>query len=101
MIKMLLIIRLVVEAMFGLVCMAALFLLPELWKGTFPQQLIIAIIGLLGMPHRHHASARFQRFNAVTLGGLLTVTIVLLIGALCFKDVVKKIRALRMSHHES
>ena len=91
---MLLIVRLVAEAMFGLVCMAALFLLPELWKGTFPQQFII---GFLGMPHRYHRLAELQRDNAITLGGLLAVTIVSLIGALCFKDVFQIIRKLRAS----
>jgi len=98
--KISLIIRLLVEAMFGL-CMAALLLLPEIWNGTFRQQFYIALIGFLGMPHRFHASAEFQRVNVITLGGLLAVTIVLLIGALCFKDVFKIIRKLRVSHHES
>jgi len=99
--KVLLIIRLLVEALFGLISMAALLLLPEIWKGTFPQQFITAIIGFLGMPHRYHASAEFQRVNVITLGGLLAVTIVLLICALCFKDVFKIIRKLRVSDHES
>jgi len=96
----LLIVRLLVEAMFGF-CMAALLLLPAIWRGTFPQQFFVAIIGFLGMPHRYHASVEFQRVNVITLGGLLAVTIVLLIGALCFKDVFKIIRKLRVSHHES
>jgi hypothetical protein len=99
--KVLLIIRLLVEAMFGLICMASLLLLPGIWRGTFPQQFIIAIISFLGMPHRYHASAEFQRVNVITLGGLLALTIVLLIGALCLKDVFKKSQKLRMSHHES
>jgi hypothetical protein len=98
--KVVLIIRLLIEAMFGF-CMAALLLLPEIWNWTFPQQLFIAIIGFLGMPHRYHDSAEFQRVNVITLGGLLAVTISLLIGALCFKDVFKIIRKLRVSHHES
>jgi uncharacterized membrane protein YjjP (DUF1212 family) len=98
--KVLLIIRLLVEAMFGLICIG-LLLLPEVWNGTFRQQFFIAIIGFLGMPHRYHASAEFQRVNVITLGGLLVVTIVLLIGALCFKDVFKIIQNLRVSHHES
>ena len=99
--KILLIIRLIIEAMFGLICIAALLLLPGIWRGTFPQQFIIAIISFLGMPHRYHASGEFQRVNVVTLGGLLAVTIVALIGALCLKDVFKKSQELRMSHHES
>jgi uncharacterized membrane protein YjjP (DUF1212 family) len=73
--------------MFGLICMAALLLLPGIWRGTFPQQFII---GFLGMPHRYHASAGFQRVNVITFGSLLAVTIVLLIGTLCLKDVFKK-----------
>jgi|GEM_PF-3788684 len=83
--------------MFGF-CMAALLLLPEIWRGTFLQQFIL---GYLGMPRRYHASAEFQLANVITLGGLLAVTIILLIGALCFKDVFKIIRKLRVSHHES
>jgi len=43
-----------------------------------------------------------QRFNiAITLGDFLWMTIVLLIGVLCFKDVFKIIRKLRASYHES
>jgi heme/copper-type cytochrome/quinol oxidase subunit 1 len=95
--KVLLIVRLLVEAMFGL-CMAALLLLPEIWRGTLPLQFIL---GFLGMPRRYHASAEFQHVNVITLGGLLAVAIILLIGALCFKDVSKIIRKLRVSHHES
>jgi hypothetical protein len=98
--KVALIIRLLVEAMFGF-CMAALLLLPEIWQGTFPQRFVIATIGFLGMPYRFHASAEFHRVNVITLGGLLAVTIILLIGALCFKDVFKLIRKLRVSRHES
>ena len=86
--------------MFGF-CMAALLLLPEIWNWTFPQQFFIVIIGFLGMPHRYHRLAELQRDSAITLGGLLAVTIILLIGALCFKDVFKIIRKLRVSHHES
>ena len=92
-----LIIRLLVEAMFGF-CMAALLLLPEIWRGTFP---VVFILGFLGMPRRYHASAEFHLVNVITLGGLLAVTIILLIAALCFKDVFKIIRKLRVSHHES
>ena len=86
--KVLLIIRLLIEAILGF-CMAALLLLREIWNWTFPQQSFIAIIGFLGMPHRYHASAEFQHVNVITLGGLLAVTIVILIGALCFKDVLR------------
>ncbi len=92
-----LIIRLLVEAMSGLICIG-LLLLPEVWRGTFPAAVFIAIIGFLGMPHRYHASAEFQRVNVITLDGLFAVTIVLLIGALCFKDVFKIIRKLRVNH---
>jgi hypothetical protein len=91
--KVLLIIRLLVEALCGF-CMAAL-LLPEVWRGTFPQQFFIVIIGFLGMPHRYHRLAELQRDGAITLGGLLAVAIVSLIGALCFKDVFQIIRKLR------
>ena len=95
--KVLLIIRLLVEAMFGF-CMAGLLLLPEIWRGDFP---VVFILGFLGMPRRYHASAKFQLVNVMTLGGLLAVTIILLISALCFKDVFKIIRKLRVSHQES
>ena len=94
--KVLLIIRLLMEGMFGF-CMAALLLLPETWKGA----IFIAMIGFLGMPHRYHASPEFQRVNGITPGGLLAVTIILLIGALCFKDVFKIISKLRVRHHAS
>jgi heme/copper-type cytochrome/quinol oxidase subunit 1 len=96
-VKKVLIIRLLIEAMFGF-CMAGLLLIPEIWRGTFLQQFIL---GYLGMPRRYHASAEIQRVNVITLGGLLTVTIVLLIGVLCFKDVFKIVRKLRVSYHES
>lgn len=59
------------------------------------------VIGYLGMPHRNHP-AEFQHVNlAITLGGLLGVAIILLTGVLCFRDVFKIIRKLRVSHHES
>jgi len=85
--------------MFGF-CMAGLLLLPEIWRGMFP---VVFILGFLGMPRRYHASSDWRRFFevSVTLGGLLTVAIILLIGALCFRDVFKLIRKLRVSHHES
>jgi heme/copper-type cytochrome/quinol oxidase subunit 1 len=86
--------------MFGLICMIGLLLLPGIWKGTFPQMFIL---GYLGMSRRyHHGPVDFPNFNvAVTLGSLLGVAIILLIGALCFKDVFKIIRRLMVSHHES
>jgi hypothetical protein len=88
--KVLLIIRLLVEAVFGLICMIA-----------FPQQFILVILDYLGMPHLYHP-AELQRFSVViTLGGFLWVTIVLLIGVLCFKDVFKMIQKLRVGHPES
>lgn len=92
----LLIIRLLVEAIFGLICMMGLFLLPGI-RG----QMLLFIIGYLGMPRRYHP-AELQHVNpTITLGGLLGVAILLLIGALCFRDVFKTIRKLRVSHHES
>jgi hypothetical protein len=95
--KVLLIIRLLVEATFGLICIR-LLLLPEVWRGTF---LLQFILGYVGMPRRYHASADFRLDHVITLGGLLAVPILLLIGALCFKDVLKLLRRLRVSHHES
>lgn len=96
--KVFLILRLLVEGTFGF-CMAGLLLLPEIWRGMFP---VLFILGFLGMPRRYHASSDLHRFNvSITLGGLLAVTIILLIGALCFRDVFKIIRKLRVSHHES
>jgi heme/copper-type cytochrome/quinol oxidase subunit 1 len=89
--NILLIIRLLVEAMVGLIC-TGLLLLPEVWRGKFPVQ---SILGFLGMPHRYHALADFQRVNIMTPGGLLAVTIVLLIGTLCLKDVLKKRQQLK------
>jgi hypothetical protein len=53
------------------------------------------------MPRRYHP-AELKRFHvAIMLGDFLWVTIILLIGTLCFKDVFKIIRKLRASHHES
>ena len=96
--KVLLIIRLLIGATFGFF-MAGLLLLPEIWRGMFP---VAFILGFLGMPRRYHASSDLQRFNvSITLSGLLTATIILLIGALCFRDVFKIIRKLKVSHHES
>jgi heme/copper-type cytochrome/quinol oxidase subunit 1 len=98
--KTLLVIRLLVETTFGLTCMATLLLLPGIWKGTFP---LLFIIGFLGMPRRYDASAstEFQRVNVITFGSLLTVAIILLIGALCFKDAYKIMRKLRANEQES
>jgi hypothetical protein len=64
-----LVIRLILEAAFGLICMVDLLLLPQIWRG---------------------------RINvAVTAGELLGVTVVILIGLLCFKDVLKIFRLLK------
>lgn len=85
-----LVIRLLLEAMLGFICMIA-----------FPQQIILVALGHLGMPRRYHP-AGLQRFHvAITLGDFLWVTIILLIGTLCFKDVFKIIQKLRASYHES
>ena len=88
--KVWLVIRLLVDAILGLICMMA-----------FGQQFILVVLGYLGMPRRYHP-AELQRFNIViTLGDFLWVTIVLLIDVLCFKDVFKIIGRLRASFHES
>jgi len=88
--KKVLLIRLLLEAMLGLICMIA-----------FPQQISLVVLGYLGMPRRYHP-AELQRFHgALVLGDFLWVTIVLVIGALCFKDVFKIIRKLRGSYHDS
>ena len=88
--KVLLVIRLLLEAMLGLICMIA-----------FPRQFMLVVLGYLGMPRRYHP-AELQRFHvAIMLGDFLWVMIVLLIGALCFKDVFKIIRKLRASYPES
>ncbi|WP_157466461.1 hypothetical protein [Edaphobacter aggregans] len=61
--KVFLIVRLVIEAVFGAVCFVDLLLLPQIWRER--DQLALAT------------------------GKLLGVTLVILIGILCFKDVVK------------
>jgi heme/copper-type cytochrome/quinol oxidase subunit 1 len=89
--KVLLVIRLLAEAMLGLICMMI----------ASPQQFTLVVLGYLGMPRRYHP-AELQRFHiALALGDFLWVTIVLLIGALCFTDVFKMIRKLRLSYLES
>jgi hypothetical protein len=88
-----------VEVMFGLISMIGLFLLPAILRGTFPERVIV---GYLGMPRSYHGQATLEKFtSAVTLGSLLTVAIILLIGLLCFRDAFKIIRKLRVSHQES
>ena len=85
-----LVIRLLLEAMLGFLCMIA-----------FLQQIILVVLGYLGMPRRYHP-AELQRFHvATTLGDFLWMAIILLIGTLCFKDVFKTIQKLRATYHES
>lgn len=99
--KILLITRLIAEAIFGLICMAALLLFPAISRGPFPNNLIIAMLIPLGMPRRYHpGSAGFQP-DPISVGGLLALAIVFLIGSVCLIDVYKKTRKLRTSHHES
>lgn len=86
--------------MFALICIG-LLLLSEIWRGTLPAAAFIAIIGFLGMPLRYHTFASFQHVKVITLDGLLAVTIALLMSALCFRDVLKIIRKLRVILHES
>jgi heme/copper-type cytochrome/quinol oxidase subunit 1 len=88
--KVLLVIRLLLEAMLGFICMIA-----------FPQQFILVVLGYLGMPRRYHPEELRCFHVAITLGNFLWVTIILLLGILCFKDVFKIIRRLRASYHES
>ena len=88
--KVLLVIRLLVEAMLGLICMIA-----------FPQQFLLVVLGFLGMPRRYHP-AELQRFHVVfLLGDFLWVVIVLMIGVFCFKDAFRVIRKLRASYPKS
>ena len=88
--KVLLVIRLLVEAMLGLICMIA-----------FPQQFLLVVLGFLGMPRRYHP-AELQRFHVVfLLGDFLWVVIVLMIGIFCFIDTFKVIRKLRASYPKS
>jgi len=76
--------------------MMGLLLLPEI-RG----RMLLFIIGFLGMPHRYHP-AEFHHVNiGITLGRFLGVAIILMIGALCFIDVFKIIRKLKVRHHES
>jgi len=100
--KPLLIIRLIVEAVLCLFCATGILLLAEIGRGT----LILDVLGYLGMPRRYHPleanrSADLHQLNlAITLGGFIAATIILLIGAFCFKDVVKIVRKLGLSHRE-
>jgi hypothetical protein len=73
--RFLLIVRLVVEAAFGTICLVDLLLLPGIWKD------------------RDHI--------AIALGELFGVVVVILIGILCFKDVVKIGRILKSSRSDS
>jgi hypothetical protein len=69
--RALLIVRLIVEAVIGTMCIADVFLLPGIWK------------------ERDHVS--------YAMGQLFGVLIFILIGVLCIKDVVKIRRALKAS----
>jgi hypothetical protein len=66
-----LVIRLIFEAILGAVCLVDLFLLPEIWR------------------HRDHIST--------ALAELAGTIVFILIGLLCFKDVVKIVRILKGS----
>jgi heme/copper-type cytochrome/quinol oxidase subunit 1 len=89
-VKASLVIRLLVEAMLGLICMIA-----------FPHQFLLVVLGFLGMPRRYHP-AELQRFDVVfLLGDFLWVMIVLMIGVFCFKDTFRVIRKLRASYPKS
>jgi len=73
--RFLLIVRLIVEALLGMVCLTDLLVLPEIWKD------------------RNHV--------ALALGELLGALVFILIGILCFKDVVKISQVLRGSRPTS
>jgi hypothetical protein len=68
-------VRLTVEAIFGTICLVDLLLLPGIWKD------------------RDHV--------ALALGELLGAVVVILIGILCFKDVVRIARVLKTSPSDS
>lgn len=84
--KALLGIRLLLEAMLGLICVYAL-----------PQQFMSVVLGYLGMPRRYHPRDLEHFYTAIMFGEVLWVMIIFLIGALCFKDVMRISRNLRAS----
>ncbi len=85
--KVLLGIRLLVEAALGLLCLIAL-----------SQRFSSLVLGFLGMPRLYHP-ADLQRIHVLLLlGDVLWVVIVLTIGFFCFRDVFKLIRNLRAKH---
>ena len=65
-----------IEALFGAICFVDLFLLPQIWREK-------------------------DDHLAIAMGKLLGVTVVVLIGVLCFKDVVRISRVLRGSQSNS
>ncbi|MBB5316209.1 hypothetical protein HDF09_000859 [Edaphobacter lichenicola] len=73
--RFLLAVRLTVEAIFGTICLVDLLLLPGIWKD------------------RDHV--------ALALGELFGVVVVILIGILCFKDVVRIARVLKATPSDS
>ena len=73
--RFLLMVRLIAEALLGIVCLTDLLLLPEIWKD------------------RNHV--------ALALSELLGALIFILIGILCFKDVVKISQVLKGSRPTS
>jgi hypothetical protein len=73
--RFLLIVRLVVEAILGTVCLADLFLLPGIWK--------------------------IKDNVPYALGQLFGAIVFILIGILCFKDVVRIRRELKASRSSS
>ena len=61
------------------------------------------IIGFLGMPREYDAFARagYQHLvNVTTVGSLLAVTILFLLGGLCFNDLFGIMREMR-AHPDS
>ena len=70
-----LIVRFIVEGVLGTICLVDLLILPEIWRD------------------KDHL--------ALTLGKLFGVTVVIMIGILCFKDGVKIGRLLKASRVNS
>ncbi len=91
--KALLIIRIPVEAAFGVLYMTSLFLLPNICRGRFPQLLFF---GFFGMPRQPFGHTAWFYFNAVAASaGLLLVAFLVSNGLLWFKNVRDIVRKLR------
>ena len=95
--------RLVVEALFGLICIAGGVLLPALWGRTFPVMFLWSFYLALLRHHSraashstvliHYDPAVSPATNAVaTIVGLLIVTCLCVSGVLWFRDVFVLIR---------